>query len=118
MPFGFFGTGSHAGIATETLSDLVRAPQRPIPSAFALAGVGEAIAMPAQDWPVQLGDAPPAGDAVHHTRTDEIGPRATKAARHADDADGLVNVLPLAARNAHAISEMQPKCYRCLRNKP
>src|SRR3984893_7889582 len=111
MPFGFFGTGSHAGIATEALSDLVRAPQRPIPFAFALAGVGEAIAMPAQEiapWPVQLGDAPPTGDAVHHTWTDEIGPRATKAARHADDADGLLNVLPLAARNARAIGEMQP----------
>ena len=32
----------------------------------------------------------------------------TKAARHADDADGLLNVLPFAPRNAHAIGEMQP----------
>ena len=78
---------------------------------LALAGVREAIAMPAQEIaprPVQLGDAPAAGDPVHHAGTDEIWPRAAEAAGHADDADGLVDVLPLAAADAHAIGEMQP----------
>jgi hypothetical protein len=64
-----FERRSHAGIATETLPDFVRAPQRPVPSALALTGMGEAIAMSAQEiapWPVQLGDAPLAGDAEQH----------------------------------------------------
>jgi hypothetical protein len=41
MPFGFFGKRrSQAGIATEALSDLVRAPHRPIPCVFILADMG------------------------------------------------------------------------------
>src|SRR5271166_3416399 len=67
--------------------------------------------MPAQKIaprPVQLGDAPAAGGPVHDAGADEIGPSSAEAAGHADDADGLVDVLPLAAADAHAIGEMQP----------
>ena len=93
MPFGLGGKRrGHAGIAAEALPDLVGAPQRPVPCVFALAGMGEPVAMPAQEIahrPVQLGDAPPAGDAVHHAGADEIRPCAAEAAGYADDADGL-----------------------------
>ena len=58
--------------------------------------------------PVQFGDAPAASGPVHHAGADEIGPNSAEAAGHADDADGLVDVLPLAAADAHAIGEMQP----------
>jgi len=49
MPFGFGGKGAAiAGIAAELLSDLVCAPQRPVPRALALARVPEAVAVPAK----------------------------------------------------------------------
>jgi hypothetical protein len=72
--------------------------------------MGEAIAMAAEKisaCPIEFGDAPPAGDAIHHARTDEITPTATEAAGHADDADGLHRVLPLATIDAHAIGKVQ-----------
>jgi hypothetical protein len=56
---------------------------------------------------VQLGDAPAAGGPVHDAGADEIWPSSAEAAGHADDADRLVDVLPLAA-DAHPIGEMQP----------
>ena len=55
--------------------------------------------------PVQLGDPPAAGSPVHHAGTDEIGTSSAEAAGRADDADRLVDVLPLAAADAHAIGE-------------
>ena len=67
--------------------------------------------MPAQEIarrPVQLGDAPTAGDPVYDAGADEIGSSSAVAARHADYGDGLVDVLPLAAAVAHAVGEMQP----------
>ena len=67
--------------------------------------------MPAQEIApraVQLGDAPSAGDPIHHAGADEIRPRPAEAATNADDADGLSDVLPLVAADAHAIGEMQP----------
>src|SRR5205823_7860237 len=105
----------HTGIAAKALSDLVGAPQHAIPCAFALAGVGQAITMPAQEIAprsVQFGDAPAAGDPVHNARADEIRPRTAEAAGHADNADGLGHVLPFAAADTHAIREMQPVVVR------
>ena len=99
-----------SGFAAEALPDLVRAAHRAIQFALALAGVSQPIAMPAQEitaGPVQLGDAPPADPAVHDARTDEIGPRSTVLACDADDADALVDVLPIAAADAYAVGEMQ-----------
>ena len=58
-------------------------------------------------WSVQLGDAPPAGEAVHDARADEVGPRSAESARHANNADGLHHVLPFAAANPHAIGEIE-----------
>jgi RNA polymerase sigma factor (sigma-70 family) len=54
--------------------------------------------------PVQLGDAPPAGDAIHHARANEIGPSAAGAAGHADDADSKLAgaAIPIAASAATA----------------
>jgi hypothetical protein len=66
--------------------------------------------MPAQEIsprPVQLGDAPAAGGPVHDAGADEIRPSSAEAAGRADDADRLVDVLPLASADAHAIGEMQ-----------
>ena len=87
------------------------ARRKAVQGALALAGMAEPVAMPAQEIAprqVQLGDAPPAGDPVHHAGTDEIGPRASEATGNADDADGLGHVLPIAAVDAHTIGEMQP----------
>src|SRR5262249_3932332 len=59
-------------------------------------------------WPVQLSDTPAAGDAVHHTWANEIGPRATEAAGHADEAHGLGHLFPIAGTDIHPIRQMQP----------
>ncbi len=59
--------------------------------------------MPAQEVaprPVQLGNAPPASDPVHHAGTDEIRSRPTEAASDADDADSLVHILPFPTADA------------------
>ena len=67
--------------------------------------------MPAREIaprPVQPGEAPAAGGAVHDAGAEEIGPLPAEAAGHADNADDLVDVLPLAAADAHAVGEMQP----------
>jgi hypothetical protein len=71
--------------------------------------------VPAQETPprlVQLGDTPAAGGPVHDAGADEIWPSSAEAAGHADDADGLVHILPIAAADAHAIGEMQPVVLR------
>ena len=55
----------HAAIAAEAPPDLVCLPDRTVQQVLALAGVGEAIAIPAEKvapGPVQLDDAPTAGD--------------------------------------------------------
>src|SRR5690348_6477379 len=73
--------------------------------------MAQPVAMPAQEIAprqVQLGNAAPTDDTIHHARTDEKGPRASEAAGKADDADGLRHVLPVAAADAHTIGEMQP----------
>lgn len=57
---------------------------------------------------VQLGDAPSAGDAIHNAGTDEVRPRATEATGDAGEANGLRNVLPVAAAGAYTIIEVQP----------
>ena len=78
---------------------------------LALAGVGEAVAVPAQEIAprrIQFGDAPAARCPIHDAGADEIRSRPTVAARHADDADALGYVLPLAAADTHAVAEMQP----------
>src|SRR5271166_1209295 len=111
MPFGFSGKGAAMpGSPPKALPDPVGAAQRSVPCALALAGVGEAVAVPAQEIAprsVEFGDAPPAGDAIHHAGTDEIRPCSAEATGYADDADGLGHVLPLAATDAHAIGEVQ-----------
>jgi len=106
--FGRKGRG-HVGVAAETVPNLVGAPQRAIPYALALAGVREALAMPAQEvtpWSVQLGDAPAAGDPIYDAGTDEIGSRSSKPAGDADDTDDFCHVLPITAADAYAIGEM------------
>jgi hypothetical protein len=57
--------------------------------------------------PVQLGDAPAAGDPVHNTGAEEIGPRAAESAGHVDDADGFLHILPLATSAPYAIGKLQ-----------
>src|SRR4029077_20957194 len=72
--------------------------------------MGKAIAMTAKEisaQSVELGDAPPAGDAIHHARADEVRPTASEAAGHADYADGLAHFLPLAFGYAHSIGEVE-----------
>ena len=112
MPLGRGGNGAAMPSSpAEAHSNLVGSPQRPVPLPFALTGVGKAITMAAQKvspGPMKLDDAPPAGDSVHDTGTDEIRPRAAKPAGDADDADGLLHVFPVAAGDAHPIGEMQP----------
>ena len=97
MPFGLYGNArAHAGIAAEALSDLVRAAEGAVPRVLALAGVGKPVTMPAQEiapGQVQLRDAPPAGNTVHDTGTDEKGPRPSEATSDTHDADGLGHVL-------------------------
>ena len=58
--------------------------------------------------PVQLGDAPSAYDAVRHAGAEEVGPGAAEAAGHAHDPYGLLDLLPSAAIDAHAVGQMQP----------
>ena len=98
------------GITVETLSDFRRTPDRPIPSAFALAGVGEAIAMAAKEisaWSVQLGDAPPATDPVHDARADEIGShtaesQGTRTMRFLPFRAPSHSAAPIRSRPSHA----------------
>src|SRR5215468_1771124 len=100
----------HAGIAPKALPDLVGAAQSTVPYSLALAGMREAITMPAEEIaprPIQLGDAPPAGDPIHQAGTAEIWSRSAETAVDSDYADGLGHVLPIAAPDAHAIGEMQ-----------
>jgi hypothetical protein len=55
------------------------------PGALALAGIGEAIAVAAQEIladPIELAGAPPTGGAVHYTGADEIGPLAAEPTGH------------------------------------
>jgi hypothetical protein len=56
---------------------------------------------------VELGDTRPAYPAVHDARADEIGPSATISASRVDDADALVDVLPIAASDTYVIAEVQ-----------
>ena len=57
----------HAVVAAEPFPDLVGSTQSPIPLGFALASLGEAIAVAAGKQPtggIELDDAPPAVHAV------------------------------------------------------
>jgi hypothetical protein len=95
--------------------DLVRPAKGPVQLALALAGVGELMAMSTEEVAaraVELGDAAPAGDAVHHPRTDEVRPGAAQPTGHADDADGLVHLLPLAAGDTDAVQETEQTILR------
>ena len=68
-----------------------------VPLAFALAGMGEAIAVPAEaiaPRAVELGNAPAAGDAVDYACADEIRTRTAEGVRQADDSHRLLNAFP------------------------
>src|SRR4051794_20510312 len=102
--------GRHARITPEPNPDLVGSPEVPIHSGFALAGVGQAIAVPAQEIapaPIQLGHAPVARNPVYHARAHEVGTTTPEPARLANDADGLLDVLPVPASAAEAIRDVQ-----------
>jgi hypothetical protein len=57
--------------------------------------------------PVELADATSARTAVHYARTNEKRSRATVSAGDANNADAFLNVLPIAAAEPNAVSEMQ-----------
>jgi hypothetical protein len=106
---------SHSRIATEAPPDLVRTPERPVPSVLALAGMGETIAMPTQEIAprsVQLGNALATGHAVHNAWANEIWPRPTEAALHANNVDGLRHILPITTGDPYSIGQVQPSALR------
>ena len=58
--------------------------------------------------PVQLRNAPPAGDAVHYAGAGETLPLAAETAGDVDGADSRGQVLPFATAHAHAVDQMEP----------
>ena len=95
----------HSRIAAEALPDLVRAPQGSVISALALARMRERVTMAAQEIAprsIQL-DNPAAADIpAPRARADEKGARPAESTRNVSNADGLFDILPVAAAEAHA----------------
>ena len=90
----------------------MRAPERTIHLVFSLAGIVEAVAMPAKEIAaslVKLHNASAAGDAVHYARAQEIGPATAEPARHADDGHRLLHVLPFAAADIGSMQTIYVK---------
>jgi hypothetical protein len=84
----------------ESHADLVCPPQCPAVVIFALRGIGEPIAMAAEEivaGSVELRHPPPAGDPIHDTWADEIRPDTPESARHPDDLRRLFDIPPFFA---------------------
>src|SRR5262249_1205769 len=95
-----------ARFSTEALPDFAGAPESPLPRVLALAGISKAIAMAAEKiaaGAVQLSAPPPACDAIHDARADEVRTAAAKPAGHLDDAHSLRDVFPVATVNLDAV---------------
>src|SRR3954470_8617152 len=108
-------TGRHARITPEPNPDLVGSPEVPIHSGFALAGVGQAIAVPAQEIapaPIQLGHAPVARNPVHHAGADEVRSLSAESASRTDNGDRLGHLLPVAAINAYPVGQVDAIGFR------
>jgi hypothetical protein len=92
-----------AGTASEPYPDLVCAAERPVPSALALAPIGEPITMTAKKvvlQTIELRHAPAADCTLDHTRAQEIRTATTEPAWHPDDRHGFVHILPVTAAEA------------------
>ena len=100
----------HARLSTKPHADIVGAAQASIVAIFTLRGVGQPIAMPAEEvspGSVELHHPPPAGDPIDNTRTDKIRPATAESARPPDDRSLLFDVLPFSIALPNSIRQDQ-----------
>ena len=89
----------YSRIAAEALPDHVGTAICAIQGTLALASVGNAITMPAQEIAlrtVQLNNAPTARGAIYDSRANKIRPDAAITARNINHTDSLNHILPIA----------------------